>query len=95
MILFFKIDIIFFTCSNVVSLLRFHVLSTSKQQSQVIKSFPVIIVDVDSKSKEIIGKIGILNPYKINIQVLDFMFRVKNSIPSAFQERFPLIQHKS
>ena len=40
-------------------------------------------------SKEIMGKIGILNLYKI----LNFMFRVKDNItPPVFEEKFPLIQ---
>ena len=35
-----------------------------------------------------------LNLYEIIIQVLNFMFRVKNNtIPLALQEKFPLIQH--
>ena len=40
------------------------------------------------------GKIGILNLYKINVQFLNFMLRAKsNTIPSALQEKFSLIQH--
>ena len=39
------------------------------------------------------GKIGILNLYKINIQILNFMFQVKNNtMPSALLEKFPLTQ---
>ena len=57
------------------------------------KTIPVTIANVESKSEEIMGKIGILNLYKINIQILNFMFQVKNNtMPSALLEKFPLTQ---
>lgn len=39
------------------------------------------------------GEIGTLNPYKTNIQALNFLFRAKNNtIPSTLQEKVLLIQ---
>ena len=74
-ILFFKTDVISFPCFNLVSIFFFMVLSsvsvnylyfvqtfkTSKQQRQATKTIPVTIANVESTSKEIMGKIGILN----------------------------------
>ena len=59
-------------------------LKTSKQQRQVIKTISVTVANAESKSK------GIM---KINIQVPNFKLRIKsNTIPSALQEKFPLLQ---
>ena len=60
---------------------------TSKQQRQAIKTIPVIIANVESKSKEIMVKLV----YLIYIKLI--MLRVKNSILSALPAEFPLIQH--
>ena len=46
---------------------------TSKQQRQAA-SDPVMIANIESKLKEIMGKIGKLNLHKINTQVLDLCF---------------------
>ena len=64
-------------------------IKTSKQQKTSDKTIPVTMGNVEYKSKEFTGKIGTLNVYKINIKVLNFIFRVKNNIiPSALQEKF-------
>ena len=60
---------------------------TCKKQRQVIKKFPVTAANVESKSKEIMGKIGTLNLFEIIMQAVNFVFQViNNTIPSALQE---------
>ena len=53
----------------------------------MIKKFPVTAANVESKSKEIMGKIGTLNLFEIIMQAVNFVFQViNNTIPSALQE---------
>ena len=86
---FFFLDSVFVVLSSVgVNLTSIFVQSfkTSKKQRQAIKTIHVTIANMESKSKEIMGKIGKLDLHEIYLQVLNFMFWVKNnSIPSALQ----------
>lgn len=68
--------ILFFFCSvfmilSSVKLIFIFVktFKTSKQQRQAIKFIPVTIANIESKSKEVMGKIITLNLLKINMQV--------------------------
>ena len=48
----------------------------------------------ESRSKQIMRELCVLNICQVNIYVLNLMFKVKNSlIPDAFQSKFNMISH--
>ena len=78
-------------CSTSITKLK----KLASKQKQALRTIPILTLESESRSKQIMKKLCILNIYQLNIyNALNLMFKVKNSpIPDAFQNRFCLTSH--
>ena len=59
------------------------------KQKQVFRTIPIPTSLSESRSKQIIKELCILNIYQLNVYLLNLMFQVKNGLmPGAFQNKF-------
>ena len=65
------------------------------KQKQALRTIPVPTSQSESRSKQIMRELCVLNIYQLNIyNVLNLMFKAKNGlIPDAFQNKFNMISH--
>ena len=73
-----------------------HVYDKTKKllskQRQALRTIPVPTSQSESRSKQIMRELCVLNIYQLNIYVLNLMFKVKNGlIPDAFQKKFNIV----
>ena len=78
-------------CSTSMTKLK-KLLSTQKQ---ALRTITIRTSQSESRSKQIMRELCVLNIYQLNIyNVLNLMFKVKNGlIPDAFQNKFNMISH--
>ena len=65
------------------------------KQKQVLRTILISTSQSESRSKQIMRELCILNIYQLNIyHVLNLMFKLKSGfIPDAFQNKFSMISH--
>ena len=64
------------------------------KQKQALRTIPIPTSQSESRSKQIMRELCVLNIYQLNIYVLNLMFKAKNGlIPDAFQNKFNMISH--
>ena len=64
------------------------------KQKQALRTIPIPTSQPESRYKQIMRELCVLNICQLNIYVLNLMFKVKNGlIPDAFQNKFNMISH--
>ena len=66
----------------------------SSKQKQALQTIPIPTSQSESRSKQIMRELCVLNIYQLNIFVLNLIFQVKNGLISdLLQDKFNMISH--
>ena len=66
----------------------------SSKQKQALQTIPIPTSQSESRSKQIMRELCVLNIYQLNTYVLNLIFQVKNGLISdLLQDKFNMISH--